>query len=152
MSASIVSLRAIDETNEGECLALRVAEEQAGLIAPNSKSLEWAKSNAACVPLAIYADDVMVGFVMYELRGDGVFSIHRCMIDAEYQRRGFGRRAMELTIEQIQHLAGITIYLSFRPENNAARKLYEGLDFVQHEIEPDGEIIYRHGPAREVMS
>ena len=147
-----VSLRPIDETNEGVCVTLRVTEKQAGLIAPNTKSLEWAKTNANCVPLAVYADDVMIGFVMYEPRGNGIFSIHRCMIDAKYQRQGFGRRAMELTIEQIRQLGGITIYLSFRPENNAARRLYESLGFVKHEIEPDGEIIYRLGPAREIAS
>jgi diamine N-acetyltransferase len=149
---SIVSLRPIDKTNEDVCAALRVTEDQTGLIAPNTKSLEWAKDNPNCVPLAVYADDVMIGFVMYEPRGNGVFSIHRCMIDAKYQRQGFGRRAMELTIEQIRELGGITIYLSFRPENNAARSLYEGLGFVQHAIEPDGETVYRLGPAREVTS
>jgi len=147
---NIVSLRPIDETNEEVCATLRVTEEQAGLIAPNAKSLEWAKTNPNCVPLAVYADDVMVGFVMYEPRGNGIFSIHRCMIDAKNQRQGFGRRAMELTIERIRQLGGITIYLSFRPENNAARRLYESLGFVKHEIEPDGEIVYRLGPVHDI--
>ena len=133
-----------------------MSDEQAGLIAPNARSLAWARADPDCVPLAVYADDgaddVMVGFVMYEPRGNGVFSIHRCMIDAQHQRRGFGRRAMELTIERIREEGGITIYLSFRPENKAARRLYEGLGFVQHEIEADGEVVYRLGPAREVAS
>ena len=147
-----VSLRPIDGTNEELCAALHVTEEQAGLVAPNARSLAQAKANPNNVPLAVYAGDVMVGFAMVEPRGNGVFSIHRCMIDARHQRQGFGRRAMELTIERIRRLGGVTIYLSFRPENDAARRLYESLGFVQHEIEPDGEVIYRLGPVREIVS
>jgi diamine N-acetyltransferase len=94
----------------------------------------------------------MVGFVMYKDRGNGEFSIHRYMIDARYQRQGFGRRVMDMVIDRVRQLGGGTIYLSFRPENNAARHLYEGLGFVQHEIEPDGEIVFRLGPKREVES
>ena len=118
------------------------------MIAPNDVYLAWAEANPRCVPLAGYAGEVVVGFVMYEPRGDGVFSIHRCMIDAQYQRRGFGRRAME----RIRQRGGTTIYLSFRTENHAARGLYEGLGFVRHEVEPDREIVYRLGPTREIDS
>jgi diamine N-acetyltransferase len=136
----------MDHSHEAQCTALRVAEEQTNLIAPNAKSLAWAHGNPKCVPLAVFAGDEMVGFVMYEPRGNEIFSIHRLMIDARYQRQGFGRRAMELTIDRIRQEGGLTIYLSFRPENHVARRLFDGLGFVGHEIEPDGEVIYRLGP------
>jgi len=146
----MINLKEIDSTIESDCIALNVAEAQRHLIAPNEKSIEWAKRNASCIPLAIQSDANVVGFVMYEPRGNDVFSIHRVMVDAQYQRQGIGRKAMILTIEQIKNLGGITIYLSFRPENETARLFFQGLGFVEYEIEPDGEVIYRLGPPREL--
>jgi diamine N-acetyltransferase len=146
----IVRLHPVNGANESDCRALRVGEDQEHLIASNTKSLEQAKSNPNNFPLAIYVDDLMVGFVLYEFREKGLSLIHRCMIDARYQRRGYGRGAMELLIRQIRQLGGTTIFLSIRPENRTAMKLYKSLGFVQHETEEDGEIIYRLGPRREL--
>jgi ribosomal protein S18 acetylase RimI-like enzyme len=56
---------------------------------------------------------------------------------------------MELVIEDIRQLGGVTIYSSTRPENDAAQKLLARLGFEEHEVEPDGEMVYRHGPPRE---
>ena len=148
---SVVTLRPIGKSNEAACCALRVHDDQLNFIAPNTDSLAWARANPNCVPRAIYAGDSLVGFIMYEPRGNRVFSVHRCMIDAKYQRRGFGRRAFELVIEKIRKQGGITVYTSFRPENDAAKKLYESAGFVYHMTEPDGEIVYRLGPIREII-
>jgi diamine N-acetyltransferase len=94
----------------------------------------------------------MVGFLMYEPRGNEVVSLHRFMIDAKFQGQGMGRQAMELALEEI-FLEGMkTIYLSFRPENVAARNLYESLGFIYELTEPDGEIVYRFGPKRTIAS
>jgi diamine N-acetyltransferase len=73
------------------------------------------------------------------------------MVDEQWQRRGIGRRAMELVIEEIRQLGGETIYSSTRPENDAAQYLLAKLGFEKHEVEPDGEVVYRHGPSREFM-
>ena len=145
-----VSLRPIDDTNREACVALSVTEAQAKLIAPNSKSLAWADANPRCVPLGIYSDGEMVGFAMYELRGNEVCSLHRFMIDIRHQRKGTGLRATQLVLDKISSLGVKTIYLSFRPENVAAKGLYEKLGFDYQEEEPDGELIYRFGPARNI--
>ena len=34
---------------------------------------------------------------------------------------------------------------SFRPENDVARRLFSGRGFTFHEVEDDGEIVYRLG-------
>jgi diamine N-acetyltransferase len=146
----VVTLRPVNSKNEQECISLAVSEDQSKFVAPNSKSIEWVRKNPRCVPLSVYADHKMVGFVMYEPRGNEVFSIHRIMIDAQHQGKGIGRRALELTIDKIRNLGGSTIYLSFRAENQVAKKLFQSLGFIQHEIEPDGEIVYRLGPRRAI--
>ena len=143
-----VAIRLIDEADEQTCAGLRVTKDQASLIAPNSASLEWARSSPTCVPLGIHLGDTLVGFAMYEPRGNGVYSVHRFMIDADYQRRGIGRAAMQLVMREIQGQGGVTIYLSMRPENVAARQLFTGLGFIEHEVEADGEVVYRYGPVR----
>ena len=145
----MIYLRNIDETNQEVCVALRVREDQTSLVASNSKSLEWARRNPANVPQAICEGETVVGFVMYEPRGNRVFSVHRLMVDARWQGRGIGRRAMELVIEEIGRLGGATIYTSTRPENDVVRHLFVKLGFEEHEVEPDGEVVYRHGPPRE---
>ena len=142
----MINLRSIDETNQEICVALRVREDQTSLVASNSKSLEWARRNPAIVPKAIYDGKTIVGFLMYEPRGNNVFSVHRLMIDAERQRRGIGRSAMELIIADIRRQGGVTIYTSTRPDNKAAQCLLQELEFVKHEVEPDGEVVYRYGP------
>ena len=101
------------------------------------------------MPQVIYDGETVVGFLMYEPRGNRVFSVHRLMVDAQWQGRGIGRRAMELVIEEIRRLGGTTIYSSTRPENEAAQYLLAELGFEEHEVEPDGEVVYRHGPPRE---
>ncbi len=82
---------------------------------------------------------------MYEPRGSQVFSIHRFMIDKGSQGNGYGYRAMRFVMDEIAATGGVTIYLSFRPENNAAKRLFFKLEYVFQIAEPDGEIVYRHG-------
>jgi diamine N-acetyltransferase len=91
----VVTLRPVNSKNEQECISLAVSEDQSKFVAPNSKSIEWVRKNPRCVPLSVYADHKMVGFVMYEPRGNEVFSIHRIMIDAQHQGKGIGRRALQ---------------------------------------------------------
>jgi diamine N-acetyltransferase len=136
----------VDQRNREVCVALEVEAHQRHLIASNRRSLAQADMNRAAVPPLILRDDQPVGFAMYEPRGDAVVSLHRFMVDRNYQRQGIGYRAMERLIERFRAEGFSTIYLSFRPENDAARSLYERLGFAEHEIEPDGEVVYRLGP------
>jgi diamine N-acetyltransferase len=71
------------------------------------------------------------------------------MIDQRYQRQGIGRQAMRCLMDHFIGSSYATILLSFRPENLAARQLYLSLGFVEHVIEPDGEVVYRLGPPPE---
>jgi diamine N-acetyltransferase len=80
----------------------------------------------------------------------GDVSLHRLMIGRAYQRQGIGLLVMKLLIERFRAAGFQTIYLSFRPENAAARALYDRLGFVKHETEPDGEVVYRLGSSREL--
>ena len=135
----MVRFVAIDRHNYLSVLDLSVAEEQRRFVASNMYSLAQAFVQPECIPLALYAENRPVGFVMYALdEDDHEYWIYRLMIDKRYQRRGYGREAMRMLIERIQADENHrVIYISFEPENLPAQTLYESLGFV-----PDGRIEY----------
>lgn len=136
----------MDRENFVECVGLRVAPGQEGFVASNVYSLAQSKVEPQCVPLAIYADDEMVGFAMYGLEDDGEVWIHRFMISAYHQGKGFGRASIEALISLIREQTdrdATTIKLSYEPENSPAERLYESLGFRRTGQVVEGEIVSR---------
>lgn len=141
----MIALKEIDRSNFFDVIKLSVADEQSEFVATNLFSLAQAKAFPECVCLAIYHDDVLVGFTMYCIdEEDDEYWIYRLMIDTNYQSKGYGKAAMELLIERIkedrQHRV---IYISFEPENTWAKQLYEKLGFKEDGRVIDGEIVYK---------
>ena len=139
-----VHLRKITPDNFHECISLKVDESQKGLIASNTKSLAEAYVNSNLFPLAIYNAAVMgyeqpqlpmVGFTMYEVVA-GIGFIMRLMVDRKYQRKGYGRAAMQEVIRRLKLYPEVElIATSYQQGNEAASKLYRSLGFVDWEIE-----------------
>jgi len=130
--ARTVELRKIDEENYSECLKLKIRDEQKGFVASNVFSLAqaWVFYETA-YPFAVYAGDVMVGFVMMGYyKPKDVYNIWRFMIDAEHQGKGYGKEALLLSIKYLRENHGVNeIYLSFEPGNVGAERLYAGAGF-----------------------
>lgn len=141
----MIEFKEIDRHNFLDVIDLRVAEEQKSFVAPNVFSLAQAKAFPECICLAIYQDDVLVGFTMYCMDSDDKeYWIYRLMIDAKHQSKGYGKEAMEKLIERIkQDQEHKVIYLSFEPENNLAKGLYGKLGFEADGRIIDGEIVYK---------
>lgn len=133
-----IMLRPITPENWRESIALKVREDQQGFVASNVHSLAEAKVYPECVPLAIYAGDTMVGFLMYGCsEDDKQYWLIRFMIDARYQGRGYGKAALTQIIQEMRRLPGCDrIYLSYEPENAVAEQLYAGFGF-----KPSGDYI-----------
>ena len=131
----------IDRYNYLPVLDLSVSPEQESLVASNQYSLAQAYAQPECVPLALYAENKPVGFAMYALdEDDHQYWIYRLMIDQRHQHNGYGRAAMELLIDRIRGLSDeehACVLISFEPENQIARRLYESLGFL-----PDGRVMY----------
>lgn len=67
------------------------------------------------------------------------------MIDAQYQGKGYGKAAMKKLMSLIQEdTAHHMIYLSFEPENEGAKALYEKLGFKGDGRVIEGEIVYKY--------
>ena len=133
-----ITLRPLTPENWQACIQLRVREDQQNFVAANLYSLAEARIYPECVPLAIYAGDTMVGFLMHALsREDQRYWLIRFMIDGQYQGRGYGRAALRVAIDEISKQPGCEqIYLSYEPENHQAEQLYASFGFV-----PTGEIL-----------
>ncbi|WP_033543537.1 GNAT family N-acetyltransferase, partial [Planococcus sp. CAU13] len=127
----MIEFKEVDRHNFFNVIDLKVREEQKSFVATNLFSLAQAKAFPECVCLAIYYDDVLVGFTMYCLDADDKeYWIYRLMIDGKFQSKGYGKAAMEKLIDRIKEdKEHQMIYLSFEPENDLAKKLYEKLGF-----------------------
>jgi diamine N-acetyltransferase len=132
-----ITLREITRDNLRECIRLSLTEEQQNFVAPNVRSIAEAYVEPTFVPLAIYEDETMVGFVMYGRDPEtGADWIIRLMIDAQHQGKGYGRAAMHAVIARIKQQPDCKeIRISYVPENSAAEQLYRSIGF-----EPTGEI------------
>lgn len=149
---SRVCLRPVTAENFRACLALAVAAGQEEDVAPNVYSLAQAKVNPLLTPWAIYdravfgrdlgADDSMVGFCMVQLM-DGVGFVMRLMIDHRFQRRGYGRAAMEEVMRRWKGNPDVEmIATSVRTGNAAAEALYRSLGFVENPMVQDERETY----------
>ncbi|WP_454192371.1 GNAT family N-acetyltransferase [Paenibacillus sp. Marseille-Q7038] len=141
----MIEFREIDRTNFFDVIKLGVADGQKKFVADNLFSLAQAKAFPECIGLAIYHDDILVGFTMYGIDDeDKEYWISRLMIDEKYQSKGYGKAAMEKLIDRIKEDKKYqVIYISFEPENAWAKHLYEKLGFVPEGRLIDGEVVYK---------
>ncbi len=142
-STQLVELRKITMENFHECINLSVADHQRNFVASNMYSLAEAKADGVSNPLAIYADNKMVGFTMYCFEPEsGTGYIDRLMVGAGHQNKGYGRAAMMEVIRQLQSTPGCRqIRTSFEPTNAVAEALYESLGFRRTGEIDEGEVV-----------
>ncbi len=98
------------------------------------------------IPYAIYADDLMVGFIELAYKSDHPDScwVYHFFIDQAYQGKGYGKQALFTFIQLVKdyHPFCQHIYLTIHPENILAQHLYTHLGFQPTGREVDGEIVY----------
>ncbi len=144
MALATVTLRPVSRDNISAVCQLRVADDQADFVATNARSIAEAYVEPTFRPFGIYANDELVGFTMYgfDVRV-GRWWVVRLMIDARYQGRGYGRRAMELLLPLMLAQEGMDeIVTSFVPGNAPAERLYRSLGFEDTgEIEDDEPVL-----------
>ena len=141
----MIELREITRDNYKQCVNLRVSDNQQNFVASNVFSLTQAKYEPECIPLAIYTDDEMVGFVMYCVDiDDDNYWIYRLMIEEKHQRKGYAFDAMMQVIDIIkQDKTRHKIYIDCKHENIAAQELYAKLGFVRTDEIDDLEVYMR---------
>ena len=139
--ATTVELREITAETVRAVTALKVSPEQEGYVAPNAVSIAEAYFQPKAWFRAIAAGDELVGFVMVYRDADvGEFYVWRFMIDAREQGHGYGRRAVELLVDEARQDGATRITLSVVPGEHSALDFYARLGFTQTGEEHGGEL------------
>lgn len=152
----MLKLRKIDRRNVWDILKLRVWESQNSFVAGNDISIIEAylaiTENGYALPFGIYEGDTPVGFLMIGFGTDaywddappvakGSYCLWRLMIDQNHQKKGYGKGAVRLALDYIKTFPcgkAERCWLSYEPENEAARQLYRSFGFMETG-EKDGE-------------
>ncbi|WP_339252737.1 GNAT family N-acetyltransferase [Sporosarcina sp. FSL W8-0480] len=145
----MLHLQAITKDNWYKAISLRVREDQVNFVASNVVSLAQLNFLENFMAKGIYNDDEMVGFALYGIDDDDhEYWIYRMMIDQNHQGKGYGKKAIQLIIDDIKEIKEDrhqTISLSYEPENEHAKRIYENMGF--HEVDGfviDGEQVSRY--------
>jgi diamine N-acetyltransferase len=147
MTASI-ELRTVDAHNWRACADLEVALGQRDFVSPVARYLCLCHYGDVWHPLAVYAGDEVIGFVMWAIDpGDRSGWIGGLVIDVARQRNGYGRATVEALMRRLLETVGCdSCALSYSPQNTAARALYASLGFVETGEQEDDELVARLSP------
>lgn len=158
----MIELKCINGDNIDELVALEVSEEQKDLMASTilrsfADAYEMNKDGVTTAPYAVYVEDKLVGFSMYiydimdhesfvneTFFGKNSYFIWHFMIDRNYQGQGYGKLALEKTIEDIMTKPfgqADYIVLFYNMKNIRAKKLYESFGFTDTGIVMDGSML-----------
>lgn len=127
----MINFKEITRENFWECVSLTVADDQNEFVTSNAVSIAQAKVQPECIPLAIYDEEEMVGFLMYCIdEDDSEYWIYRMMIDKKHQSKGYGKKSLEKLLGTIKaDKTRNKIFLGVHKESVAAVKVYECFGF-----------------------
>ena len=131
-----VTLRDITGDNYFQVLELKITPEQeaAKYVSPVVRSLADAwfyREEGIAYPKAVYADEDLVGFIMYELDTEEQQVFIWCfLIDQRYQGKGYGRQTIEVVMEMAKEQAQITkVVADYVDGNEPMKKILLDLGF-----------------------
>ncbi|MEJ8307174.1 GNAT family N-acetyltransferase [Saccharibacillus sacchari] len=138
-------IKKISPENVQAVLDLRVAPDQTSYIESTAQCLEEAQECSFYVPVALYAENELVGFAMYGFfpgeDESGRVWLDRFLIDRRHQGRGLGRIMLSSLLDLLYEQFGpCDIYLSLYEDNQGALRLYEKFGFrFNGELDMNGE-------------
>lgn len=129
-----ICLRPVSEENFLDVFRLQLGDGQDAYVSHPIRSLAQAYVyRAQCQPFAICDGALVVGYVMVIYDHDiPEYDIWHMMIDASRQRRGYGRKAMQLVLDYIRRRPlgdSGRVALTCNRDNAAALALYKSLGF-----------------------
>ena len=133
-----VTLRDITGDNYFQVLEVKISPEQeaAKFVAPVVRSLADAwyyREEGITYPKAIYANEDLVGFIMYDLDPEEqqVF-IWRFLIDQAFQGKGYGRQTIEAVVEMAKQQTQMTkVVADYVDGNEPMKKILLDLGFEE---------------------
>jgi diamine N-acetyltransferase len=140
---AVVELREITQESLSAVLVLSVAAEQQEYVASNARSIAEAHFEPKAWFRAVFVNGEPVGFVMVYRDPPENFWIWRFMIDAAQQGKGYGRRALELIVEEARSDGVDEVRLSYHAGQHSPHAFYTRLGFVETGEVMEGETVMR---------
>lgn len=138
-----ISLREITQDNFYACMKLSARKDQP-FVASNSFSVAESKIFPNWITNAIYNDEQMVGFMLYEKNyEENELYLCRFMIDQKHQGKGYGKAALDKLKEIAMGDENINkIKLSTDPKNVNGIRIYEKFGFIDMNYMDDEEEVF----------
>ncbi len=93
----------------------------------------------------IKCENNTVGYVLlYPCPRINKYNIGRLYIDKNFQRKGYGKKALLWSMEKLKEKGASRILLSVHPDNAVARKLYENVGFNYTELSWGNELVMKY--------
>lgn len=145
----MIRFEEITNKNIWKVCTLEPFEDQKDFVAENIQSLAeaYATRNEGnnALPLAVYDDDELIGFVMIgkgtvgnEEESDLIkenYCLWRLMVDKKFQHKGLGKQTIDAVMALIRTFPfgdAKKVWLSYEPENTHARDIYLKYGFVEN--------------------
>ncbi len=143
MAVSPVELKPVTVENWRACGGLELCPDQVGLVPDNLYSIAEAQFYPDARSLAIcLSSGELVGYLLYGRdKASGDPKVFRLMIDRAHQGRGYGKAALRLVIERVSSRGDAErLLIAYQERNEAARRLYAGLGFVEQEADEKSRV------------
>jgi diamine N-acetyltransferase len=139
-----VSLCPVSRDNWRDVAGLKVSETQREFVAEPAYYLALCCYGNDWHPLAICLDDQVIGFMMWALDpADNSCWLGGIFVDQSYQKRGYGRQAIQAAIAMLAEEHGYQHFaLSYSPDNGV-KHLYHSLGFVETNEWEGDEVVAR---------
>ncbi|MEU7804330.1 GNAT family N-acetyltransferase [Micromonospora arborensis] len=138
-----VTLRPVDDDNWRAVADVAPHDDQRRFVAAlGARYLLVSAHSEVWTSLAVYADETVVGHVMWGVDDDGSHWIGGMLIDAAEQKRGVGRATVRTLAAWLGAKDGNPpVRLSYHPDNLQAAALYTSLGFHPTGAMDDEELI-----------
>ena len=141
---AVVRLIEIDGSNWRDVVRVEPHPSQKRFVAPTTYYLSLAHYGGEWHPLAVEADGVIIGHVMWAAdESEGSVWLGGLVIHGAAQRQGHGRAAVQAFLDRFTTDGRVNVALSYHPENTVARALYADMGFVETGELDDNEVIAR---------
>lgn len=139
----MITLREITMDNFHDVINIKITDEDKHMVASNTYSLAEAFADKVSVPRAIYKDQTLIGFIMYDYNQKNQTGyISRLMISTNEQGKGYGTAALNIVVNELKSIPNIKkIEISYFPSNDKARKSYAKVGFIETDEIDDGELV-----------
>lgn len=141
-----IKLTPLSKDNWLKCIDLKLSKAQSQFVASNLETIAESKFQDHYELRAIEDKGNAVGMLAFCPEVDepvpGQFWLFRLMVDERHQGKGYGKKAVEMCIDEMKLHGATSIRTMCKPANLVARNCYEKLGFNVIGNLDDGDLLF----------